>query len=181
MPPTKLGTNHRRRTHWSEINDLTEQCKVLYQQEIREQCQSEVPFFEYAHVTFEQVVPSFRAVTDNDNLSGRTKPVLDAMVLVGMFKDDNAKCVEVTYRTRLQQKCKPWLRVLVSQTVVPEPLSPCSNGSMTTASTSSLRGSKTRCRRSNGESLHKRMRHAQSTKRSPGSTTHGARIVDRGR
>jgi len=150
MPPTKLGTNHRRRLHWSVINDLTERSKVLYQAEVREQC-PEIPYFEYAHVTFEQVVPSFRAVVDNDNLSGRAKPVLDAMVLLGMFKDDNAKHVEVTYRTRLQQKCEPWLRVLVSTANPPTPLPTCSTSTTAGASSSSRSRPRKSDRASTGE------------------------------
>jgi len=166
MPPARLGMNHRRRLHWPEINLLTEQAKKDARLEILAQCQkNDLPSFEYAKVTFEQVVPNFRAVVDNDNLGGKCKPVLDAMVDLGMFKDDGPRQVEVAYRTRQQRYCVPWLRVLVSEKEMPSPLPQCSPGTSSGASTSSRRGSKTKSPQSPGGNLLKKRRRLNSGRR----------------
>ena len=100
MPDARMGTNHRRRMHWTEINDLTDRWKKVHADELEQQLKTlgERPFFEYAHVQVEQVVPNFRSIVDNDNLSGKSKTVLDAITEAGLWADDSPSHVEVAFR-----------------------------------------------------------------------------------
>lgn len=100
-PPVKLSTNHRRRAHWADINDLTEKAKLVYGNLIRKQLPKELPHFNYARITFTLVVPNFK-VSDPDNMSGMCKPILDAITersgTCPLISDDSGKFCEVTYR-----------------------------------------------------------------------------------
>lgn len=137
MPDAKLGTNHRRRLHWTEINDLTEKWKAIHGAELRAQL-AELPRFEYVLVEFEQILPNFRSVVDNDNLSGKGKTVLDAMTLAGLWADDSPSHVEVAYRARQQKGlAEPYLRVFLSEIPRPEPLPPLEKSSGTTTRSAS--------------------------------------------
>lgn len=138
MPDSGLGTNHRRRLHWTAINELTEQWKAIHRQELVAQCPT-IPFFDYALVEIEQVVPNFRSVVDNDNLTGKTKTVLDAMTEAKMWDDDSPSHVEIAVRARQQRGCQAYLRVFVQAWTRPEPLEPLSPGGMNATSKSSPR------------------------------------------
>ncbi len=127
MPDARLGTNHRRRLHWTEINDLTEKWKAIHLAELRVQCDA-IPHFDYALVEVEQVVPNFRSVVDNDNLTGKSKTVLDAMTIAKMWDDDSPSHVEIALRARQQKGAEPYLRVFVQAWTRPTPLEPLSNG-----------------------------------------------------
>lgn len=150
MPPAQMGTNHRRRLHWTQINDLTDTWKQVHRRELLEQCPNGVPFFDYALVEIEQVVPNFRSVVDNDNLTGKTKTILDAMTEAGMWDDDSPSHVEIAVRARQQKGAEPWVRVFVSVTTRPEPLEPLSDSGKSVVSKSSRRGGVTSSRRSSG-------------------------------
>lgn len=159
MPDAKLGTNHRRRLHWTEINDLTEKWKAIHLSELKAQLDP-LPRFEYVLVEFEQILPNFRSVVDNDNLSGKGKTVLDAMTLAGLWADDSPSHVEVAYRARQQKGlAEPYLRVFLTEVPRPEPLLPLakSSGSTTrSVSKSYPRGRERSSPRSNGESTPSR-------------------------
>lgn len=154
MPPAAMGTNHRRRLHWTQINDLTDTWKQIHRRELREQCQT-IPFFDYALVEIEQVVPNFRSVVDNDNLTGKSKTVLDAMTEEGLWKDDSPSHVEIAVRTRQQKGAEPYLRVFVSAIPRPEPLETLSNTGTKKASKSSRRVGATSSPRSTGGNSRK--------------------------
>lgn len=154
MPDAKLGTNHRRRLHWTEINDLTEKWKSIHLSELKAQCDP-LPHFEYVLVEFEQILPNFRSVVDNDNLSGKGKTVLDAMTLAGLWADDSPSHVEVAYRARQQKGVEPYLRVFMTEIPRPEPLEPLaksSSGTTRSVSRYSPRGREKSSPRSSGES-----------------------------
>lgn len=149
MPDSGLGTNHRRRLHWGAINELTEKWKAVHKQELLAQCPT-LPFFDYALVEIEQILPNFRSVTDNDNLTGKTKTLLDAMTECGMWEDDSPSHVEIAIRARQQKGAEAYLRVLVQPWTRPEPLEPLSGGGKSGKSRSSPRSGKKSSRPSNG-------------------------------
>lgn len=149
MPDAALGTNHRRRLHWGVINDLTDKWKTIHKAELHAQCPT-IPFFDYALVEIEQVVPNFRSVVDNDNLTGKTKTVLDAMTEAKMWDDDSPSHVEIAIRARQQKGAEAYLRVFVQAWTRPEPLEPLSGGGKSATSKSSPRGAAKSSRRSNG-------------------------------
>ncbi len=152
MPDAQLGTNHRRRLHWTAINDLTDFWKMKHRQELLAQCSNGVPHFDYALVEIEQVVPNFRSVVDNDNLTGKTKTMLDAMTEAGMWDDDSPSHVEIAVRARQQKGAEAYLRVFVQAWTRPEPLEPLSDGGKNAKSKSSPRSERKSSRRSNGDS-----------------------------
>ncbi len=150
MPDSGLGTNHRRRLHWTAINELSEQWKSTHRAELLAQLPAEIPFFDYAHVIIEQILPNFRSATDNDNLTGKTKTVLDAMTECKLWADDSPSHVEITVRARQQKNCQPYLLLYVQACPRPEPLEPLSPGGASATSKSSPRGAAKSSRRSNG-------------------------------
>ncbi len=103
MPDSGLGTNHRRRLHWTAINEMTDKWKSIHKHELLAQLPNGVPFFDYALVEIEQILPNFRSVTDNDNLTGKSKTVLDVMTEAGMWADDSPVHVEIAVRARQQK------------------------------------------------------------------------------
>lgn len=153
MPDAGLGTNHRRRLHWTAINELTEAWKAKHRQELLAQCPNGVPFFDYALVEIEQVVPNFRSVVDNDNLTGKTKTVLDAMTEAKMWDDDSPSHVEIAVRARQQKGAEAYLRVFVQAWTRPEPLEPLSDGGKSDKSKSSPRRGERSSRPSSGAAM----------------------------
>ena len=151
MPDAKLGTNHRRRLHWTEINDLTDKWKHTHLLELQAQLPDGVPHFDYALVEVEQIVPNFRSVVDNDNLTGKSKTVLDAMTLAGMWDDDSPSHVEIALRARQQKGAEPHLLVFVQAWTRPTPLEPLSAGGKREASKSSRQTAGRSTRTSTGE------------------------------
>lgn len=118
-PPTKLGTNHRRRNHYTETNEYEQLAKSIYGAEIRKQLKGLTPFFPYAIVTFTLVVPNFKNA-DPDNFSGCCKPVLDSITersgTCPIIPDDSGKYVEVHYRiARSKDKRPAWLLMEVEE------------------------------------------------------------------
>lgn len=169
MPDARLGTNHRRRLHWTEINDLTEKWKAIHLKELNDQC-PQLPFFEYVLVEVEQVIPNFRSVVDNDNLSGKSKTVLDAMTLAGLWADDSPSHVEVAFRARQQKGVEPYLRVFLTEVPRPTPLEPLAkslSGTRREGSRSSHASEPASSPRSSGESLPSKGRGWVISKRSP--------------
>lgn len=150
MPPAQMGTNHRRRLHWTQINDLTDTWKQVHRAELLDQCKNGVPFFDYALVEIEQIVPNFRSVVDNDNLTGKTKTVLDAMTEAGMWDDDSPSHVEIAVRARQQKGTEAWIRVFVQPWTRPEPLEPSSDSGSKRASKLFRREGETSSPRSSG-------------------------------
>ena len=138
-PPPKLGTNHRRRMHWADINDLTERVKLICTQKIREQIPKDlkieegVPCFDYVRVTFTLVAPNFK-IADPDNMSGMMKPILDCITVregrIPLILDDKAQYVEVLYQGRkgTDKKRKPWVLMTVEPLETPGELSMSPSG-----------------------------------------------------